>query len=49
MLVAWSTHQPPHGALKIARFGLVSRGTFTPLKQPPLSNGYVGGRPLIAW
>jgi hypothetical protein len=49
MLVAWSTNQPPHGALKIANFGLVSRGTFTPLKPPPLSNGYVGGRPLIAW
>ena len=49
MLVAWSTNQQPHGALKIVNFGLVSRGTFTPLKPPPLSNGYVGGRPLIAW
>jgi hypothetical protein len=49
MLVAWSTNQQPQGALKIVNFGLVSRGTFTPLKPPPLSNGYVGGRPLIAW
>lgn len=49
MLVEWSAHQPPRGALKIVRFGLVSRGTLTPLQPPALSNGYVGGRPLIAW
>jgi hypothetical protein len=49
MLVEWSTHEAPRGALKIARFGLVSRGTFTPLQPPALSNGYVAGRPIIAW
>jgi hypothetical protein len=49
MIVEWSVNQPPHGALKIAGFGIVSHGTFTPLKPPPLSSGFVGGPPSIAW
>jgi hypothetical protein len=49
MIVEWSASQPPHGALKVAGFGLVSHGKFTPLKPPPTSTGVVGGPPGTAW
>ena len=47
-IVEWSENQPPHGALKLAGFGLVSHGKFTPLRSPPTSTGVVGP-PIIAW
>jgi hypothetical protein len=49
MIVEWFTYPPSNGAPKIAGFGLVSNGMFTPLRSPSTSNGVVVGLPLIAW
>ena len=48
-VIARSINEQPSGKLKIVSFGLVSHGALTPLKPPPLSGGYVGGRPQISW
>lgn len=52
MLVEWGTAPPKGPDTNTIHFGMVSNGTFTPLKAPPAtdaSSGILGGPPGLVW